>query len=183
MRDSLFSLKATEGNSIVDPLDPFLLNHSHHLGIVLVSKLLNGDKCGTWSHSMSIPNNKTRFIGGSIKKSPLTMQNFSFGNMQRHGVIVDSTFIEIGLANNVIYASLAKVWEDLKKRFLQNNATRIFQIEKDIASLQQGSTFNGLCQFMHQPRNRHLLAAARVVQYLKRTPKKAFSFQQRMIWS
>ena len=42
------------------------------------------------------------------------------------------------IADSVIFLTTAKeVWEDLRDRFTQSNAPRIFQIERDIACLTQ----------------------------------------------
>ena len=47
--------------------------------------------------------------------------------------------IDSNLGDSVLYIeSATKVWTDLKERLSQNNALRIFQIERDIASLYQG---------------------------------------------
>jgi hypothetical protein len=45
-------LKITE--SQMDISDPFILHHSNHPRIVLVSKLLDGRNCGQWSRAMRI---------------------------------------------------------------------------------------------------------------------------------
>ena len=134
----------TDGNVLVNPSNSFHLHHSDHPGIVLVTKPLNGDNYGTWNRSMSIAlsaKNKTGFIDGSIQKPSSTNKNFS--SWKRCNDMVLSWIlnsVESDPANSVIYAeTAAKVWRDLKERFSQNNAPRLFQIERDIASLQQGS--------------------------------------------
>ena len=50
--------------------------------------------------------------------------------------------VDSNLGNSIIYSDLASdVWKDLKERFGQNNAPRLFQIKRNISSLnQEGST-------------------------------------------
>jgi hypothetical protein len=53
-----------------------------------------------------------------------------------HSWIVNTLSPEI--SDSMIYYSAAhEVWEDLCERFFQSNATRIFEIQRDIACLQQ----------------------------------------------
>ena len=53
-----------------------------------------------------------------------------------HSWIVNALSPEI--SNSVIYYSTAhEVWEDLRERFSQSNAPRIFEIQRDIAYLRQ----------------------------------------------
>ena len=121
MKDSASSNKV-EGNVLMDPSDPFLLHHFDHPGIVLVTKLLNGDNYGTWSHWMSIAlsaKNNTGFIDGSLKKPPST--NEKYLSWKRCNDMVLSWLLnsmEPDLANSVIYVEFAaEVWVDLKERF------------------------------------------------------------------
>ena len=53
--------------------DPLTLHHSDHPGLVLVSKLLDGDNYGKWSRAMRIAlsaKNKIGFINGIVKMPP-----------------------------------------------------------------------------------------------------------------
>ena len=54
-----------------------------------------------------------------------------------HSWIVNSLDLEI--ADSMIYYSTTReVWEDLREQFSQSNAHRIFEIQRCIASFQQG---------------------------------------------
>ena len=134
----------TETNVIIDPSDPFYLHSSDHPGISLVTKPLNGDNYATWSRLMSIAlsaKNKTGFVDGSIDKPPAADEKHAL--WQRCNDMVLSWIlnsIDPNLGDSVLYTeSATEVWADLKERFSQNNAPRIFQIERDIASLHQGT--------------------------------------------
>ena len=53
--------------------NPLTLHHFDHLGLVLVSKLLDGDNYGQWSHAMRIAlsaKNKISFINETVKMPP-----------------------------------------------------------------------------------------------------------------
>ncbi|RVW94271.1 Retrovirus-related Pol polyprotein from transposon TNT 1-94 [Vitis vinifera] len=98
----------------LDAANPYFLHHSDHPGMVLVSKPLNGDNYSTWCRAMTISLNaksKLGFIDGPPQCRPCRQCHF-FNHAQ-------------------------EVWEDLRDRFSQSNAPRIFQIERDIACLTQ----------------------------------------------
>ena len=83
--------------------------------------------------------NKTGFIDGSIEKPISTDEKYALWKRCNDMVlswILNS--IDSNLGDSVLYTeSVVEVWADLKERFSQNNAPRIFQIERDIASLHQ----------------------------------------------
>lgn len=128
---------------VSDSSDPYFLHHSDHPGITLVSKVLDGDNYGTWSRAMSISlsaKNKIGFIDGSIK--PPSPSDVKYPLWRRCNDMILSWIlnsINPELANSVIYAdTAAEVWSDLKERFSQGNASRIFQIQKSIVEHRQG---------------------------------------------
>ena len=124
--------------------DPFHLHPSDHPGASLVTKLLNSDNYGTWSRSISIAlsaKNKTGFVDGSIPK-PLGT-DAKFADWKRCNDMVLSWIlnsIDPSISDSVIYTEHASaVWTDLKERFSQSNAPRIFQLQREIVSLQQNT--------------------------------------------
>ncbi|KAK0604157.1 hypothetical protein LWI29_012629 [Acer saccharum] len=88
--------------------NPYFTHHSDHPGLVLVSKPLNGDNYSTWKRAMTFALNSKN---------------------------------KLGFVNNSIKAPSEEtdpeVWEDLRERFSQSNAPRIFEIQRDIAYLRQ----------------------------------------------
>ncbi|KAI5343235.1 hypothetical protein L3X38_011111 [Prunus dulcis] len=133
---------AKVGNEAADPL---FLNHSDHPRLVLVSKKLNGDNYNTWSRSMRISlstKNKIGFIDGSIKKPKADKHPLDSAAWQQCNDMVVSwllTSLEPDVADSIIYLSTAhEIWDDLRERFSQNNVPRLFQINREIASLTQG---------------------------------------------
>lgn len=85
--------------------------------------------------------NKLGFINGSIKAPPKEADPEGYATWSRcndmvHSWIVNTVNPEI--ADSVIYYPTAhEVWEDLRERFSQCNAPRIFEIQREISSLRQ----------------------------------------------
>ncbi|XP_004293094.1 PREDICTED: uncharacterized protein LOC101291796 [Fragaria vesca subsp. vesca] len=103
-----------------EPSNPYFIHHSDHPGLVLVSKLLNGDNFSGWKRSMVRAlnsNNKLGFVNGSIKApseetDPEGYAIWSRCNDMVHSWIVNSCDPEI--ADSVTYYPNAhEVWEDL----------------------------------------------------------------------
>ncbi|KAK0571783.1 hypothetical protein LWI29_021503 [Acer saccharum] len=93
--------------------NPYFTHHSDHPGFV------NG--------SITVPFEKT---------DPEDYAAWSRCNDTVHSWIVNALSPKI--SDSVIYYSTAhEVWEDLRERFSQSNAPRIFEIQRDIAYLRQ----------------------------------------------
>jgi len=99
--------------------DPLTLHHSDSLGLVLVSKPLEGHNYGQWSRSMHIAlsaKNKLRFIDGTIK--PLANTDARSAIWQRCNDMVLSWILHSlnpNIASSVLYCTSAfMVWNDLK---------------------------------------------------------------------
>ncbi|KAB5519408.1 hypothetical protein DKX38_023727 [Salix brachista] len=128
-----------------DANNPFFVHHSDHPGMVLVPKLLNGDNYTTWCRSIRLSlgaKNKLGFIEGTVKipsasENPDQYSHWLQCNDMVLSWILNSVQPEI--ADSVIYSTTAhEIWEDLKERFSQSNAPRIFQLHREITSLTQG---------------------------------------------
>ncbi|XP_073119938.1 uncharacterized protein [Henckelia pumila] len=132
--------KKEKGASQSDPLG---LHHSDHLGLVLVSKPLEGNNYGQWNHAMRIAlsaKNKIGFINGTIKKPEDNDDTFQTWERCNHMVlswILNS--VDSNIAGSIIYIESANdVCNDLKGRFSQGNDSRIFEIRQEITELRQG---------------------------------------------
>ncbi|RVW84809.1 Retrovirus-related Pol polyprotein from transposon RE1 [Vitis vinifera] len=133
----------TSSKATTEALDPFSLHHSDHPGMVLVSKVLEGDNYITWSRAMRISlsaKDKIGFVTGSIK--PPSSTDDSFPSWQRCNDMVISWLlnsIHPDIASSVIYAkTTSEIWADLRERFSQGNDSRIYQIKRDIVEHRQG---------------------------------------------
>uniref|UniRef100_A0A6N2MH16 Integrase catalytic domain-containing protein n=1 Tax=Salix viminalis TaxID=40686 RepID=A0A6N2MH16_SALVM len=119
--------------------DPLTLHHSDTPGLTLVNAPLKGNNYGQWSRSMRLSlsaKNKLGLIDGSIKAPPPTDDKFPMC-MNVLSWILHS--IHPDIAGSVLYCdTAAAVWNDLKDRFSQNNDSRIYQIQQEIAECRQG---------------------------------------------
>ncbi|KAK0607454.1 hypothetical protein LWI29_015338 [Acer saccharum] len=124
--------------------NPYFTHHSDHPGLTLISKPLNGDNYSTWKRAMTLAlnsKNKLGFVNGSINAPSKTTDPESYAAWSRCNDMVHSWIINTlspEISDSVIYYSTAnEVWEDLRERFSQSNAPRIFEIQRDIAYLRQ----------------------------------------------
>ncbi|KAL5767159.1 hypothetical protein ACOSQ2_013942 [Xanthoceras sorbifolium] len=124
--------------------NPYFTHHSDHPGLVLISKPMNGDNYSTWERAMTLAlnsKNKLSFVNGSINAPLKTADPESYAAWSRCNDMVHSWIINTlspEISDSVIYYSTAnEVWEDLRERFSQSNAPRIFEIQRDIAYLRQ----------------------------------------------
>lgn len=144
MADDSTKKHSSKDGSTNDTSSPFFIHHSDHPGMVIVSKLLNGDNYGTWCRSIKISlsaKNKLGFVDGSVKRPSVETDPEGFSLWRRCNDMVLSWILnslEQDIADSVIYSDTAHdIWQDLEERFSQSNAPRIFQIQRDIASLTQ----------------------------------------------
>ncbi|KAL5699639.1 hypothetical protein ACHQM5_030514 [Ranunculus cassubicifolius] len=131
---------ANRGLSNEDYNNPLFLHHSDHLGLLLVSKKLNGDNYNSWQRSMRISlsaKNKLGFITGKIKEPSADSDEHDL--WQRCNDMVLSWMhnaLETDIAESILSCDTPHaVWEDLRERFSIGNAPRIFQIQRDIYKL------------------------------------------------
>ncbi|KAM1434699.1 hypothetical protein ACFX2I_042754 [Malus domestica] len=130
----------------MDSSNPFYVHHSDSPGHMLVPEKLNGSNYPSWSKSMIhalTAKNKIGFVDGSIQPPSAKDQpkEYALWN-QCNSMILTwlAQSVEPDLSKGVVHAKSAQqVWEDFKDQFSQKNAPTIYQIQKSIASLSQGS--------------------------------------------
>jgi hypothetical protein len=131
---SILSIDASKS----DLSNPYFTHHLHHPSLVLISKPLNGDNYSVWKRVMTMTlnsKNKLGFVNGTIKApseetNPNGYATWSCYNDMVHSWIINTLDLEI--SNSVIYYVTAhKIWEDLRERFSQSNAPRIFEIQRE----------------------------------------------------
>ncbi|CAL8075027.1 unnamed protein product [Prunus armeniaca] len=134
----------SSGTFKVEPSSPYYINNSDHPGLVIVPKPLNGDNYATWRRFMTVSlnaKNKLGFVDGTLKKPS------SESNLDEHVVWMrcnDMVFswivntLDPEISDSVIYCTTAcEIWEDLRERFSQSNAPRIFQLQRETSYLTQ----------------------------------------------
>ncbi|KAI5338447.1 hypothetical protein L3X38_017718 [Prunus dulcis] len=127
-------------------MDPYYVHSSDHPSHMLVPTKLNGANYPSWNKSMIhalTAKNKIGFVNGSIKPPSETENPTEYALWNQCNSMVLSWLahsVEPDLAKGVVHAKTAhQVWEDFKDQFSQKNAPTIYQIQKSIASLTQGT--------------------------------------------
>ncbi|KAI9176554.1 hypothetical protein LWI28_004179 [Acer negundo] len=130
--------------NISNPSNIVFTHHSDYPGLVLISKPLNGDNYYTWKRAMTLAlnsKNKLGFVNGSIKAPSEEINPEGYAVWSRCNDMIRSWIINTlspDITDSVIYYSSGhEIWEDLRERFSQSNAPRIFEIQRDIAYLRQ----------------------------------------------
>jgi len=133
-------------NSYMDSSNPYYIHPSNHPGHLLVPPKLNGTNYSSWSKSMVnalTTKNKVGFINGSIKTPSEVDQLAEYALWNRCNIMILSWLthsVEPDLAKGVIHAKTAcQVWEDFKDQFSRKNIPAIYQIQKSLVSLSQGT--------------------------------------------
>ncbi|XP_061355814.1 uncharacterized protein LOC133300307 [Gastrolobium bilobum] len=140
--------KPYAGNSsssqMEDSSSPYFLHSVDLLGLILVTDTLSGPNYHTWHRAMTMAltaKNKFQFVDGSLPQpnpDDLLYCIWVRCNSMVCSWILNAVSREI--VDSLIYIPTAHdIWNDLRDRFQQGNAPRIFQLKSQIAALQQGS--------------------------------------------
>ncbi|XP_068503970.1 uncharacterized protein [Phaseolus vulgaris] len=133
-------------SAAMDPTNLYYVHHSDQPGHMLVSTKLNDANYQSWKTTMVhalTAKKKLGFVDGTIEmpsqeKDP---SQFELWN-QCNSMILSwlSHSIEAEITAGVIHGKTARqVWEDLRDQFAQKNAPAIFQIQKAITTMSQGT--------------------------------------------
>jgi hypothetical protein len=124
--------------------DSLVLHNRDSPSSILVSQPLIGENYNSWNRSMMMAlsaKNKICLIDGSMSKPSNSSPEFKPWMRCNDMVlswIINSVSKEI--TASIIYTDNAEaMWKDLKERFSQGNGSRIFQLQKSIAAITQGS--------------------------------------------
>ena len=131
----------------IDESHPFFLHHAESPGAIIVSQsLIRGENYPTWARSMERAlriKNKFWLIDGSasltsaMEKVPLLVQSWSRCNEIVVSWIIN--FVSPKIATSMVYQRAAKeVWKKFQNMFSQGNGPRVYQLQKDLASISQG---------------------------------------------
>ncbi|KAJ1377222.1 Retrotransposon gag domain [Sesbania bispinosa] len=126
-----------------DPTKPLFLHHSDGLGLVLTSQPLDHKNYTTWSRAMQVAlsvKNKLSFIDRTLPKPTATHATFATWS-RANSVIISWLYNSVSkeIITSILFTTTAQeIWEDLKTRFSRKNGPRIFQLRRQLMSLQQG---------------------------------------------
>ena len=135
----------SQNHAIDESLNPYLLHHSDHPGMQIVSQVLTSDNYNSWSRSIKIAlssKNKFGFVDGSLPKpdgsDPVLLASWERNNQIVMSWLLNSISKEI-VASVIFANSAAEIWQDLQVRFRQQNGPRLYQLKKDLMNLSQGT--------------------------------------------
>lgn len=121
--------------------DLYAIHHSDSPSTVLVTPLLTGDNYGSWSRAVTMAlraKSKLGFVDGSL---PIPKEKDDIVNWERCNDLVGSWILNSvspEIRPSILYAeTAAQIWMDLKDRFSQSNAPKIYQLKQSIANLKQ----------------------------------------------
>ncbi|XP_075645486.1 uncharacterized protein LOC142616544 [Castanea sativa] len=133
---------------IEDISNPLFLHHAESPGAMLVSEPLIGENYHAWVRSIRkalVAENKFGFVNGSITlSSPLIKTLEAVDAWIRYDNMVGSWLMKAvspQIRVSITYRDTAlEIWNDLRDTHSQGNGLRVFQLQKDIASMCQGPT-------------------------------------------
>ncbi|XP_026420354.1 uncharacterized protein LOC113316376 [Papaver somniferum] len=128
----------------LDPSHPYFVHPSDNPTSVLVQPLMNGDNYSTWVRGITkvlSAKNKLGFVNGVLIEPSSDVDAENHHNWKRADDLVSSwichfTIPQIKTTIDYIPSSLV-VWKDLKERFSETSAPKLFQLKQSIASLKQ----------------------------------------------
>ncbi|XP_068483312.1 uncharacterized protein [Phaseolus vulgaris] len=145
MSDKEGTSNATK-SAVIDPTNPYNIHHSDQPGHMLVSTKLNDANYQFWKTTMVhelTTKKKLGFVDGTIEMSSQEKDPSQFELWDQCNSMILSWLshsIEAEIAAWVIHAKTARqVWEDLRDQFGQKNGPAIFQIQKAITTMSQGT--------------------------------------------
>ena len=121
------------------------MHYGENPGAILVAQPLVNENYPSWAKSMQRAlgvKSKLGFIDGSLSltpsmaKSPLIVQAWTKCNDMVVSWILNCVSSKI-LASAVYKNTALEVWIDLKNRFSQKNGPRLFQLQKQLATITQ----------------------------------------------
>ena len=133
-------------NKTIDPSHPLYIHHSDQPGHVLVPIKLNGVNYQSWSkaviHALTAKK-KIGFVDGTVEEPSQEDEPFMFEQWNQCNNMILSWLthaVESDIAEGIIHAKTAReVWVDLRDQFSQKNAPAVFQIQKSIDTMSQGT--------------------------------------------
>lgn len=124
--------------------DPLTLQNSDHPGMSLTTSQLSGNNYLTWSRSINIAlgaKTKLGFIDGRCKRSEDGKPTFE--QWQKVDCLVRSWILN-SITKDIVEAFLyvdtaRELWDELKERFDECNGPLLYQIQRKISTVTQGS--------------------------------------------
>lgn len=134
----------TSAPNLIDSSNPLYLHPSDNPGAALVPIPFNGEGYGSWRRSILralSAKNKLSFINGDCKKPGTNSDHIR--HWERCDDMVTSWILNSlskEISDSVEYVSNSmELWKELEDRYDQTNGAKLYQIQKDINDLTQGT--------------------------------------------
>ena len=133
---------------VKDISNPLYLHHAKSPGAMLVSEVLIGENYHAWIRSMKkalIAKNKFGFVDGMITlsspliKTPAAVDVWIHCDNMVGSWLMKAVSPQIRVSITYRDTSL-EIWNDLRDTHSQGNGPRVFELQKDIASINQGDS-------------------------------------------
>ncbi|XP_006368040.1 uncharacterized protein [Solanum tuberosum] len=133
------------GSEKLDPSNPLFLNSADSPGMNLINMSFDGTNYGNWRRGVLISlsaKNKLVFINGKYPKptanAPLFTQWVRCNDMVIAWLL---NSLSKDIAESVIYSQTAEeLWKELEQRYGQSDGTKMFQLQRDLSSISQGTS-------------------------------------------
>lgn len=127
-----------------DTLHPLHLSTSDNPSQALVNKPFDGHGFQAWKRSVTIAlsaRNKLGLVDGTIDQP--NQADTTYGAWERVNNMVISWIlnsVEKDIADSLLFCNNAReIWKELENRFEQSNGTQLFQLQKELVSISQGT--------------------------------------------
>ena len=133
---------------VKDMSNPLYLHHAESPGAMLVSEVLTGENYHAWVRSVKkalIAKNKFGFVDGTITlsssliKTPVAIDAWICCDNMVGSWLNKAVSPQIKISITYRDTTL-EIWNDLTDTHSQGNGPRIFQLQKNIASINQGDS-------------------------------------------
>ncbi|XP_019241409.1 PREDICTED: uncharacterized protein LOC109221380, partial [Nicotiana attenuata] len=129
----------------IDSCHPYFLTSSDNPGINLINISFDGSSYANWRRGVLISlsaKNKLGFINGTCRCPSVDSPLFELWKRSNDMVIawlLSSLSKDIG--ESVIYSQTAEeLWNELEQRYGQADGTKLFQLQRELNSISQGSS-------------------------------------------
>lgn len=132
-------------SELINPAHPYFISPSDSPGTLLADTIFDGQSFGGWKRRMWIAlttKNKIGFINGSTVE-PKVGTNLHRAWSRSNNMVISWLLNSLSreIYESVLYYSTAKdIWVELEDRFGQSSDPRLFQLQKELSDLVQGSS-------------------------------------------
>lgn len=128
-----------------DPSSPYYLHPSDNPGALIVAEQFSGENYASWSRAILMAlsvKNKNWFIDGSVSPPTDTTSTVYLAWVRVNNLVLSWLLNAVckDIRQSLLYFSVAQdVWDELKTRYVLSSGPRVFQLQKLLSTMTQGS--------------------------------------------